>query len=344
LAYVNWPGVGTAPYEVTTEDIVSNILGAHPGYSRRKGLPRFAANTGVETRRFVRPLSEVATSAPYEVHNEAAVAGVIGLSAEAARNALDNAGIKPHEIGTYIHFHVTGQTVPGAADYVADELGLRPDVVVIPMTELACAGGANALALAAKHAQPGAPVLIAGAEVLSSAYQLHNDLEVQHMAYKVLFGDGGAAAVVTHERRPGAPCMEILDSWQYRLPGSLHFYKGRFDHLGIHFDSTKEALEAVGLVVPRLPWIGTEWNPTFGIVHPGSRQILETVAEHGGIPKDGLRYSFEALRTHGNCGGPMVLKVLQRAFEDPPPAGTPGLLMAFGPGFRLEASRVRWLS
>ncbi|MFG2212799.1 PhlD [Streptomyces sp. NPDC048638] len=277
------------------------------------------------------------------MHNDAAVAGVLDLVLQASRRAMENACVRPEDIATFVTIHATGHEHPSLADHAAEPLGLRSDVAIVPMTELACAGGAHALALAARLARPGEPVLVGGGEVLSSSFQLQRDVEVGHMGFKFLFGDGGTAAVVTAER-PAGPCLEILDSWQYRLPGSLDFYRSRADRWGIHFDSTPEALAAVGKVVPEIPWLDDDWDPQFGIVHPGSKLILDEVTAHGGAPYDALRYSRNELENSGNYGGPTLLGVAARAFDDPPPSGADGVAMSFGPGFRLETSRLRYLA
>jgi len=343
VSFLHRPGIAEAPHEYENEEVVDAVVrGLKYDPSRREGLVRFAANTGVKTRRFSRSLPEVCETAHYEVHNDASVNAVVDLTIEAGQKAMANAGVHPHEVAVYIHIHATGRTAPSGADKTIKPLGLSPHVQVIPMTELACAGGANALALANRLAEPGKPVLVAGAEDLSSSFQLHKDHKPGHFAFKFLFGDGGAAAVVTADR-PGGPCLEILDSDRYLLPESLSLFRGRFDHLGPHFDSEKGIKEAVGKVVRKLPWLDS-WKPEFGVVHPGSRPILDWVIEAGGSSDHANRYSVDVLSRRGNCGGPTVFMVAAKAFDDPPPADAPGTLLAFGPGFRLEASRVRWLS
>jgi predicted naringenin-chalcone synthase len=340
VAFLHPPGTSRAPYEYENAEVVEAVAQAlqyEP--SRQTGLGRFAARTGVKTRQFSRPLAEVCATAPYEVHNEHSVKSVVSLTTEAARTAMTNSRVQPHEVATYIHIHATGRTSPSVADMTIEALGLDPTVQVIPMTELACAGGANALALANRLAEPGRAVLVAGAEDLSSSFQLHQDHKPGHHAFRFLFGDGGAAAVVTADR-PNGPCLEILDSHRYLLPGSLHLFRGRWDHLGTHFDSEKEGLAAVGTVVRTLPW--KSWEPEFGIVHPGSKLILESATEAGAASEHAMRYSERVLSGSGNCGGPTVLTVAAEAFESPPPPDAPGTLLSFGPGFRLEASRLRW--
>ncbi|MFJ5588270.1 hypothetical protein ACIQCG_00800 [Streptomyces noursei] len=345
--YLHRPGIAVPPQVVTTEEIADLILDTHKDFASSSGLRRFLANTGVEERRFTRPLSEVARTEYYEETNDVAVEWVHKLSVEAADQALRNAGVAREDVAAIVHCHVTGHAVPSIADRMAEDkqlLGLPRDALIVPMTELACAGGAHALAVAARLAQPGRPVLAVAAEDLSVGFQLEHDMTQQHVAFKGLFSAGGAAVVVTAEQPAERPCVEIQDTWFDRLEGSLSYYQGRFDRRGMHFDSTKQALAAIGQVVPRVPWLADGWRPQHGVFHPGSAPILDRMAEHSHLPDSGLEHALEVLRTRGNYGAPTVWEVLRRHFDDMPAPDAAGLLLGVGPGFRTTAHKVRFLS
>ncbi|MEU1132971.1 PhlD [Streptomyces sp. NPDC005900] len=341
MAYVNRPGTSEAAYEVTTAEIAEDIERTHAGHKQLAAFLRLAGTVGVHTRRFVRPLAEVARAETFRQRNDATYASVCDLGQRAARQALTRAGIVPRDIGTLITFHATGLAIPGLDTYLVNTLGLRPTVQRIPMSQLACAGGAHALGLAAQFARPGSPVLVVGAEALSAVYQADDDT-LPAMIYKLLFGDGGAAAVVSSEPL-AEPGLHIEDSWSYVHPQSEHYYRLRADGAGYHFDSTKDAVDAVTQVLPQLRWLHQpSWQPEFGVVHPGSLKILKLVAAGGGCSEKALRHSISSLREDGNTGGPAVLRVLERVHADPPPRGSTGLLFGVGPGFCAAASRTVW--
>ncbi|GGY07550.1 PhlD [Streptomyces minutiscleroticus] len=344
MAYVNRPGIADAAHVVTTEQILDDIRERHPQHPQIAAITRIARTVGVTTRRFVRPLADVARTEEFQPRNERAFGDVCALAEHAGKQALKEAGIEPSDIGALITFHATGLAIPGLDVHLVQALDLPQTVTRIPLTQVACAGGAQALGLAASLVRPARPVLVAGAEALSSVYQ-HTDTGLPSMIYKMLFGDGGAAAVVSVEplQQPG---LHIDDTWTYvhRDNGqpTEHYYKLRADRYGYHFDSTRAAVTAVSQVVPRLPWLADGWQPSFGIIHPGSPRILDLVTEAGGCPNEALVHSRASLAEDGNVGGTAVLRVLARTHDAPPPDGAEGLLFGVGPGFCAAASRVRW--
>lgn len=345
MAFVNRPGIADAAYDVTTDQITDDIKRMHPGHPQMASIMRIAKTVGVARRRFVRPLEEVSRTEGFQERNERTFAEVCNLGERAARQALDQAGIRPSDIGTLITFHATGLAIPGLDVHLVHALGLPPTVRRIPMTQLACAGGAHALGLAAALVRPGHHVLVAGAEALSTVYQ-HADATLPAMIYKMLFGDGGAAAVVSAEplRQPG---LFIEDTWTYLHSDegrdTVHYYKLRADSAGYHFDSTRDAIKAVSKVLPLLPWGQEErWEPGFAVIHPGSPKILDLVVEAGACSEKALRHSRTSLEEDGNTGGPAVLRILDRTHDDPPPGGAQGLLFGVGPGFSAAAARTHW--
>ncbi|MFD7663558.1 PhlD [Streptomyces sp. NPDC059788] len=352
--YVNRPGIAEADYIVENSPIVEDIATwfnrkeddsaevREAKYATAKEVAsRIAGQTGVTYRRFNRPLHEVAEPIPMRERNDRAVSAVRQLSFTAAERALTAAGIDAADITGLITFNATGDRAPGPDAAVINALGLRPDIFRVPMTQLACAGGAHALGLAARLVGPDDKFLVVGAEDLSTSYQRSDNTAIEHIAYKLLFGDGGAGTVVSGEPLAD-PGLVIEETWQYLQPDTLDAYATRHEADGLHFDSTKEALKAVSAVLPHLPWPGQEAE--FAVLHPGSRKILNLIEEKGGVSPEAARLSHEVLANGGNGGGPTALRILDRLHDDPPAPGACGLKIGFGPGFCAVASRVRWIA
>ncbi|KOT62939.1 MULTISPECIES: beta-ketoacyl-[acyl-carrier-protein] synthase family protein [Streptomyces] len=351
--YVNRPGIAEAGYLIENPSIVEDIATwfdwneddsaevRMKKYNAAKPVAaRIADQTGVTYRRFTRPLHEVAQTTPIRERNDHSVAAVREMSITAAERALTVAGVDAADITGIISFNATGDRTPGPDSAIINALGLRPDIVRAPMTQLACAGGAHALGLAAaRFVRPGDKYLVVGAEELSTSYQRSDNTSTMHTAYKLIFGDGGAAAVVSREPLAD-PGLVIEETWQYLQPGTLDAYATRHEADGLHFDSTKKALAAVSDVLPHLPWPGEEAE--FAVLHPGSRKILDLIEAKGGVAHEATRHSRETLAYGGNFGGPTVLGVLARLHDDPPAPGARGMMLGFGPGFSAAASRVRW--
>lgn len=79
------------------------------------------------------------------------------------------------------------------------------------------------------------------------------------------------------------------------------------------------------------------------VCHPGGPRVLEAVTESLGLPDGALDVTWRSLETVGNLSSASVLHVLRDtlAHRSPPP-GTPGLLLAMGPGFCSELVLLRW--
>jgi alkylresorcinol/alkylpyrone synthase len=82
---------------------------------------------------------------------------------------------------------------------------------------------------------------------------------------------------------------------------------------------------------------------TAWVCHPGGPQVLEAVRETLDLPARALELAWRSLAEVGNLSSASVLHVLRDtlALRSPPP-GTPGLLLAMGPGFCTELVLLRW--
>ncbi|ASO20861.1 alkylresorcinol/alkylpyrone synthase [Actinoalloteichus hoggarensis] len=79
------------------------------------------------------------------------------------------------------------------------------------------------------------------------------------------------------------------------------------------------------------------------ICHPGGPKVIDAVTESLGLPETALAHTRASLADLGNLSSASVLDVLRRNLAEPlPPGGTPGLLLAMGPGFCAELVLLRW--
>jgi 3-oxoacyl-[acyl-carrier-protein] synthase-3 len=119
------------------------------------------------------------------------------LAVEAARTALDTAGISPAQVNLIVCASVTGDTpFPSTAVWVQHKLGLSCPAFDV---NAACAGFSYALATATGFVEGGMAdtVLLIGAEVFSRI------LDFTDRQTCVLFGDGAGAAIVQAADHPG---------------------------------------------------------------------------------------------------------------------------------------------
>lgn len=274
----------------------------------------------------------------------AAFTDALDLAEQAARRTLTAHGVAVTDVDAIITTHSTGWSVPNLDIHLVARLGLRPTVRRIALTTLACAGGTQALIRAVDMvtARPGTTVLVVAAETISAVYN-HHDTAVEHMIYKALFGDSAAATLVTDQPLgPGLRVDSPDDTYEHVLPNSLDRYSGRADAHGFHFDSTKEALTAADDVLPDLvDWLGPQIID-FAVIHPGSARIITDTATALGLDTHDSRHSTDTLTDEGNLGAVSVLRVLERTHDDPPPAGSRGVMVAYGPGFNTAAIHGTW--
>lgn len=340
------PSTTLAAHKITTGEIADDIRTHHPDHPRLGVILRVIANCGVQTRYFTQPLNSPTINGTASVAERAprAFADGLDMAESAARSVLLRCGLEPGDITGLISTHATGWAVPNLDVHLVDRLGLRPTVRRAALTTAACAGGAQALVRAVEQAllHPGSRVLVVAAEVLSTAYN-HTDTKIEHMIYKALFGDSAAATVVSSD--PLGPGLTI-DSpdglFEYALPDSLHFYAGRIDTHGLHFDSTKAAMGGAQHVMPAvLEWLDGR-SVSVPVIHPGSRPIILDTAAALGLTEDDARHSLDTLSDEGNLGGVSVLRVLERTHGRPPADGEQALIVAYGPGFSVCALHATW--
>ncbi|MEU8272165.1 3-oxoacyl-[acyl-carrier-protein] synthase III C-terminal domain-containing protein, partial [Sphaerisporangium sp. NPDC049002] len=87
----------------------------------------------------------------------------------------------------------------------------------------------------------------------------------------------------------------------------------------------------------------TTRDVTAWVCHPGGPKVLHAVAESLDLPEGALDLTWRSLEDIGNLSSSSVLHVLRDTLAlRPPPPGTPGMLIAMGPGFCSELVLLRW--
>ena len=77
--------------------------------------------------------------------------------------------------------------------------------------------------------------------------------------------------------------------------------------------------------------------------HPGGPKVIEAIQDVLQLPDDALGLTWQSLAAVGNLSSSSVLHVLRDTLEQrPPEPGTPGVLMAMGPGFCSELVLLDW--
>ncbi len=98
-------------------------------------------------------------------------------------------------------------------------------------------------------------------------------------------------------------------------------------------DDVTNFLAAHGLNIADVPtWVS----------HPGGPKVIESIVGSLGLPDEALELTWRSLSEVGNLSSASVLHVLRDTIAKRPVAGSPGLMLAMGPGFCSELVMLRW--
>ena len=307
-------------------------------------------HAAVERRYSVEPIDRLGVPRPLGDIQERYREHAFGLGRKVARQALAAAEVGAADIDLIITTSCTGIMIPSLDAYLVDDLGLRPDVRRLPITELGCAGGAAALARARDYLVgfPEARALVIAVELPSLSMQ-RADLSPANLVSTALFGDGAAAAVLAGGDVEAAGGISILDTLSHIWPRTTYALGFDLKDDGFHTVLSKDVpgllkSEIAGLVGTLASRGGLEREQLSAFVlHPGGRKILGFVEEELGLTRADTQPSWDVLRDYGNQSSASVLFVLQEWLtRRRPPAGAHGILAAFGPGLTAEMLLVGW--
>ena len=336
-------GIGTAspPQRYTQEDCWRTVQHC-PAFkklnARSKAILKkvLTGENGIATRHFaLEKLEEAFDISPDALHARFTT-NAPALVASAAKRALAQSKINPQEIDAILISTCTGYLCPGLTSYAVEHLGLRPDVQALDLVGQGCGAAIpNLEAARAVLAAGGKHALSICVEVCSAAFYLDDDAGVLISA--CLFGDGAAAAVLSHNangsrRVKWKSCGSLMkpadrDALRFEQRSGMlrniltpQVPSLAAHHAGMVFDET---LARAGVAQKQVK----SW-----IFHPGGRDVLLALRERFKLSGQDVRWSQDVLRDYGNMSSPSVLFALQAALSDSAPGGV-WWMSSFGAGF-----------
>ena len=321
-------------------------------FARLDARAHFVARTvlqrdnGIEARRLaVDSLDEVFQIDPNTLAKRF-LAHAPTLAATAGQRALARSGLDPIDIDAVVVSTCTGYLCPGLSGYVAEGLGLRPDVQAFDLVGQGCAAALPnfQLSRALLTSNTCAHVLSICVEVSSAAMYLDNDPGVLISA--CLFGDGAGAAVLSREPNPAGRRIAWTDSTSLINPAERKalMFEQRDGMLRNILSRAVPTLAAdyahrVLKTVLGRAGLGPADVKTW-IMHAGGRDVLLAVERELGLEAQDLRYSAAMLYEYGNLSSAFVYFVLEAALADHAPDGW-WWLSSFGAGFSCHGALLK---
>jgi 3-oxoacyl-[acyl-carrier-protein] synthase-3 len=271
------------------------------------------------------------------------------LATEAARRALETAGIAPEQVDLVVCATLTGDTpIPSTAVWMQQKLGITAPGFDI---NAACAGFSYGMSSATAFIESGQAetVLVAGAEILSRV------MNFEDRSTCVLFGDGAGAVVLRRSEEPGVlgsvlgadgraaeiliipgggsaepPSHESLDAMDHtiHMPNGREVFKRAVVEMA---NASRELLEKSGYSPEEVDLL---------IPHQANARIMIAVAERLKIPQERAVVDVESV---GNTSAASIPVALDRAWRaGRVRTGDLVLLTSFGAGLAWGANLIRW--
>ncbi|HYY09610.1 MAG TPA: 3-oxoacyl-[acyl-carrier-protein] synthase III C-terminal domain-containing protein [Kineosporiaceae bacterium] len=340
--------------EDITDQLGEVVLGRHAQRSEKVALlRRFHQAAGVRTRHLALPLDRYADLGGFGASNDVFIDEGVRLGERAVAEALNAAGLAPADVDMIMTTSVTGIAAPSIDARLVGRLGLRTDVKRVPIFGLGCVAGAAGIARLHDYllGHPDDVAVLLSVELCSLTFQA-DDASTANLVASGLFGDGAAAVVLVGERRARQMGLEgprVLDTRSRFYPDTDRVMGWDIGGSGFRIvlaatvadvvkqylgDDVQDFLAEHDL---KIPDVGT-W-----VAHPGGPKVIDAIVEALGLPQDALDVTRRSLAAIGNLSSSSVLHVLEQTLaEGLPTPGTPGVLMAMGPGFCAELVLLQW--
>jgi predicted naringenin-chalcone synthase len=263
------------------------------------------------------------------------------LSVDAIRNCIEGK-IQSRDITHLITVSCTGMSAPGLDLMVMEQLDLPKTIYRTSINFMGCYAAIHGLKLADAicKTEKDAKVMIVCTELCTLHFQ--KDASPDSIASTLLFGDGSAAVLVTHNES-SLPGLYIKDFYSEVVP------KGKRD-MAWELSSTGFLMTLSGYI-PDL--IEEDFEPLVHralahahlskeeisnwCIHPGGRRIVDTIHRSLGLEENALSNSYEILKRYGNMSSPTILFVLKEFMEQQKSDAQENVFgAAFGPGLTME--------
>ena len=338
------------PQDKITEAFAEDVLGEAMSH---EVLRRVHTNTRVGSRYLALPLENYRHLTDFTAANNAYLESAVTLGVEAVNGALDSAGLAADQVDVIFSTTVTGLAVPSLEARIHARVGFREDIKRVPLFGLGCVAGAAGIARLHDYLRgwPDHVGILLAVELCSLTVQ-RSDTTMANLVASGLFGDGAAAVVAVgadRADRDGLGGPRVLATRSRLYPDTAGVMGWNIGSNGFGIVLTAEVPELVHRYLgpdirSMLAAHGLQVSDVGAWVsHPGGPKIIEAIEAELDAGPAALEMTWRSLGEVGNLSSASVLHVLRDTLRDrPPPVGSPGVLMAMGPGFSSEIVLLRW--
>ena len=255
------------------------------------------------------------------------------MAYNAAVDAINNAGIKPDDIGLILVATVTpDQPFPSVAAMIQDRLGAKNAAAMD--VSAACAGFMYGVVTAKHFVEAGTYdyVLVVGVEKLSKI----TDWEDRNTA--VLFGDGAGAAVVSKvSEGRGILSFELGADGS----GGKHLYQDKYLHMNgreVFKFAVRQMGESAENVIHKAGL--TKEDVDFLVPHQANIRIMESSRERLGLPVEKMS---KTIHKYGNTSAASIpISLVDDLAEGSVKEDDVIVLVGFGGGLTWGALCMKW--
>lgn len=340
-----------APYYYPQDQLIQMVLDNWPEKKiRPERVASFQRNVLVGGRYLALPVEAYKHLDGFGASNAKWIETAVPMAESAVQKLLDGADLAPEKISAITTTTVTGIAVPSLEARLMNRFSFPRTTKRTPLFGLGCLAGVAGINRVGDYlvGHPKEAAIFLSVELCSLTLQT-TDFSIQNIIAAGLFGDGCAAVLMVGDEHPLAqgaafqwscprseffPDTERIMGWDVVNNGFQIVLSA-----GVPTLVENEMPPAVEALFEQAGLAGEK--PQFVVAHPGGPKVMEAMEKALFLEKGELKKSWDSLSQFGNMSSTSVLFILGDHIEDPPPAGSIGIMAAMGPAFCAELNLLR---